>query len=128
MITATSVRAWELDRTPYLVALVSAARDAGHEVLLIERPMPDAASVAALGKTFDIVAAPGGVAVEDAGGVVIDFEAADNRLLGAARTWRRVARSLEPAGPAALGPIAVGGFAYRPDRDPSGPWSGFPAV
>jgi salicylate biosynthesis isochorismate synthase/menaquinone-specific isochorismate synthase len=128
MITATSIRSWELDRTPDLVELVSAARDAGHEVLLIERPMPDAASVAALGKAFDIVAAPGGVAVEDAAGVVIDFEAADNRLLGAARIWRRLCESLEPAGPAALGPIAVGGFAYRPDRDPSGPWSGFPAL
>jgi isochorismate synthase len=128
VITATSVRAWELDRTPDLVELVSAARDAGHEVLLIERPMPDAASVAALGKAFDIVAAPGGVAVEDASGVVIDFEAADNRLLGAARIWGRLCESLVPAGPAALGPIAVGGFAYRPDRDPSGPWSGFPAL
>jgi salicylate biosynthesis isochorismate synthase/menaquinone-specific isochorismate synthase len=123
-----SIRAWELDRTPDLVEIVSAARDAGHEVLLIERPMPDAASVAALGKVFDIVAAPGGVAVEDAGGVVIDFEAADNRLLGAARIWRRLCESFEPAGPATLGPIAVGGFAYRPDRDPSGPWSGFPAL
>jgi len=129
MITATSLRAWELDRTPDLVELVSAARDAGHEVLLIERPMPDAASVAALGKAFDIVAAPGGVAVEDASGAVIDFEPADNRLLGASRIWRRLCESLEPAGPAAaLSPIAVGGFAYRPDRDPSGPWSGFPAV
>src|SRR6202521_792136 len=129
MLTATSLRAWELDRTPDLVELVSAARDAGHEVLLIERPMPDAASVAALGKAFDIVAAPGGVAVEDASGAVIDFEPADNRLLGASRIWRRLCESLEPAGPAAaLSPIAVGGFAYRPDRDPSGPWSGFPAV
>jgi isochorismate synthase len=128
VITAMSIRAWELDRTPDLVEIVNAARDAGHEVLLIERPMPDAASVAALGKVFDIVAAPGGVAVEDAGGVVIDFEAADNRLLGAARIWRRLCESFEPAGPAALGPIAVGGFAYRPDRDPSGPWSGFPAL
>jgi isochorismate synthase len=128
VITAMSIRAWELDRTPDLVEIVNAARDAGHEVLLIERPMPDAASVAALGKVFDIVAAPGGVAVEDAGGVVIDFEAADNRLLGAARIWRRLCESFEPAGPATLGPIAVGGFAYRPDRDPSGPWSGFPAL
>ena len=75
--------------------------------------MPDAASVAALGKAFDIVAAPGGVAVEDAGGVVIDFEAGDNRLLGAARIWRRLCESLQPATPSAVGPIAVGGFAYR---------------
>jgi salicylate biosynthesis isochorismate synthase/menaquinone-specific isochorismate synthase len=128
VITAASVHAWELDRTPDLVELVSAARDAGHEVLLIERPMPDAASVAALGKAFDIVAAPGGVAVEDAGGVVIDFEAGDNRLLGAARIWRRLCESLQPATPSAVGPIAVGGYAYRPDRDPTGPWSGFPAL
>jgi isochorismate synthase len=128
MITATSVRAWELDRTPDLVDVVSAARDAGHEVLLIERPMPDAASVAALGKAFDIVAAPGGVAVEDAGGTVIDFEVAENRLLGAARIWRRLCKSLEPSGPVGLSPIAIGGFAYRPDRDPSGSWSGFPAL
>ena len=66
MITATTVRTWELDRTPDLIDLVGAARDNGHEVLLIERPMPDAVSVAALGKAFDLVAAKGGVALEDA--------------------------------------------------------------
>ena len=64
MIATTAVRTWELDRTPDLVDLVSAARDAGHEVMLIERPMPDAVSVAALGRVYDIVAAPGGVALE----------------------------------------------------------------
>ena len=62
MIAATAVRTWELDRTPDLVDLVSSARDAGHEVMLIERPMPDAVSVAALGRVYDIVAARGGVA------------------------------------------------------------------
>ncbi len=121
MITATSVRTWELDRTPDLIDLVSAARDNGHEVLLIERPMPDAVSVAALGKAFDLVAAKGGVALEDASGKTIDFEAGADRLLAASRLWRRVCESLG-------GPIAVGGFAYRPDRDPGGPWSGFPAL
>src|SRR5260370_19169980 len=35
--------------------------------------------------------------------------------------WRRVGGSVGD-------PIAVGGFAYRPDRDPGGPWSGFPAL
>jgi isochorismate synthase len=128
VITAISVSAWELDRTPDLVDLVSAARDAGHEVLLVERPMPDAVSVAALGKAFDIVAAAGGVAVEDAGGAVIDFEPGDNRLLAAARAWRRLSKSLIPAGHAVATPMAVGGFAYSPGRDPSGPWSGFPAL
>ncbi|HEY4914684.1 MAG TPA: isochorismate synthase [Candidatus Dormibacteraeota bacterium] len=121
MITATSVRTWELDRTPDLVDLVSAARDNGHEVLLIERPMPDAVSVAALGKAFDLVAARGGVALENASGKVVDFEPGEDRLLAASRLWRRVAESLGDG-------IAVGGFAYRPDRDPGGPWSGFPAL
>jgi salicylate biosynthesis isochorismate synthase len=122
------VRTWELDRTPDLVDLVSAARDAGHEVLLIERPMPEAVSVAALGKAYDLVAVPGGVAMEDASGAVVDFEAGDNRLLAAARLWRRVRESMAPAGQVGNGAIAVGGFAYRPDRDPSGPWSGFSAL
>lgn len=128
MIAVAAVRTWELDRTPDLVDLVSAARDAGHEVLLIERPMPDAVSVAALGRAYDMVAAEGGVALEDAAGKVIDFEPGDDRLRAAARLWRRLRESLTPAGHAGAGPIAVGGFAYRPDRDPSGPWSGFPSL
>ena len=116
------VRTWELDRTPDLVDLVSAARDAGHEVMLIERPMPEAVSVAAIGRAFDIVASPGGVSLEDEAGRTIEEEKDDsgNRILAAARLWRRVAP--------AEGAIAVGGFAYRPDRDPGGAWSGFPAV
>ena len=121
MITSTSARTWELDRTPDLVDLVSAARDNGHEVLLIERPMPDAVSIAALGKAFDLVASKGGVALEDSGGKVVDFEAGADRLQAASRLWRRVCESLGS-------PIAVGGFAYRPDREPGGPWSGFPAL
>ena len=130
MITTSYVRSWELDRTPDLVDLVSAARDAGHEVLLIERPMPDAVSVAALGRAFDIVAARGGVAVENADGVVVDFEAGDDRVLAASRVWRRLSKSLVPtsAGVPATGAVAVGGWAYRPDREPGGPWSGFPAL
>jgi salicylate biosynthesis isochorismate synthase/menaquinone-specific isochorismate synthase len=128
VIAATAVRSWELDRTPDLVDLVSAARDAGHEVLLIERPMPDAVSVAALGRVYDIVAARGGVALEAAAGNVIDFEPGDDRLHAASRLWRRLRESIAPGGPIGAGPIAVGGFAYRPDRDPGGPWSGFPAL
>ena len=90
MIAATAVRTWELDRTPDLVDLVSAARDAGHEVLLIERPMPDAVSVAALGRAYDMVAASGGVALENPSGQVVDFEPGDDRLPAAARLWRRL--------------------------------------
>ena len=96
--------------------------------MLIERPMPDAVSVAALGRVYDIVAAPGGVALELATGEMVDFEPGDDRLLAAARLWRRLRENMAPAGPIGTGPIAVGGFAYRPDRDPGGPWSGFPAV
>jgi isochorismate synthase len=130
MITAVEVRIRELDRTPDLVDLVSAARDAGHEVLLIERPMPDAVSVAALGRAYDIVAARGGVALEDATGKTLGFEPGEDRVLAASRLWRRLASSLRgpDAGLPATGLVAVGGFAYRPDRDPGGPWSGFPAL
>lgn len=127
MIATTPVRTWELDRTPDLVDLVGSVRDAGHEVLLIERPMPDAVSVAALGRAFDIVAASDGVVVEDASGAVVDREPGEDRLLAAARMWRRLGGSIS-AGATAAAPIAVGGFAYRPDRDPGGPWSGFPAL
>ena len=119
MITAVKLRGRELDRTPDLVELVSAARDAGHEVMLIERPMPEAVSVAAIGRALDLVATAGGVALEDANGRRIDFEGGQNRILAAARLWQRIASS---------DAIAVGGFAYRTDRDPGGAWSGFPAL
>src|SRR2546430_7541610 len=88
MIAATKIRGRELDRTPDLVDLVTAARDAGHEVMLIERPMPDAVSVAAIGRVLDIVAAKGGVGLEDSNGKTIDFESGDNRILAASRLWR----------------------------------------
>jgi salicylate biosynthesis isochorismate synthase/menaquinone-specific isochorismate synthase len=101
------------------VDLVTAARDAGHEVMLIERPMPDAVSVAAIGRALDIVAAPKGVAVENADGTTLDFEPGENRLLAASRLWSRIASS---------DALAVGGFAYRTDREPGGAWSGFPAL
>jgi menaquinone-specific isochorismate synthase len=119
MKTQTSLRTWELDRNPDLVDLVSAARDAGHEVMLVERPMPDAVSVAAIGRALDLVAVDGGVAVEDAHGRRVDHEPGDNRVLAAARLWERTASS---------DALAVGGFAYRPDRDPAGAWAGFPAL
>ena len=125
-----TIRKWELERTPDLVDLVDAARDSGHEVALIERPMPDAVSIAAIGRAFDIVAVRGGVGLENGEGRQIDFEPGDDPILAASRLWHRLAVQLgaRPGAPAATGPVAVGGFAYRPDREPGGPWSGFPAL
>ena len=133
-ITAPAVQVRELDRTPDLVDLVAGARDSGHEVLLIERPMPDAVSIAALGRAYDIVASRDGAALEDASGKVIDRELGTNRILAASRLWKRLREQLRVDGraasdlPPATGALAVGGFAYRPDREPAGAWAGFPAL
>jgi salicylate biosynthesis isochorismate synthase len=131
-LAVMSLTVRELDRTPDLVGLAGAARDAGHEVLLIERPMPDAVSVAGIGTAYEIVGAPDGVALEDASGAVVDSAAGHNRVQAAARMWRRLREMLRGqeggALPPGAGPIAIGGFAYRTDRDPSGPWSGFPSL
>ena len=115
------MRPRELDHTPDLVELVSAARAAGHEVMLVERPMPDAVSVAGVGRRYDLVSTPGGAALEDAAGRRLDAEAGPDRLAAAARLWRRLA-AREP------GLVAIGGFAFDPARDPDGAWRGFPAV
>jgi len=130
-LAASAISVRELDRTPDLVDLVSGARDAGHEVLLIERPMPDAVSIAAIGRAYDIVAAHDGVALEDAEGNVVDREVGADRLAAASVLWKRLSAHLGGAAqvtPPATGAVAVGGFAYRVDRDPAGPWSGFPAL
>jgi isochorismate synthase len=119
LIAATTVRLHELDRTPDLADLITSARDGGHEVMLIERPMPDAVSVAAIGRVLDVVATEGGVAVEDPEGNRIDFEGGQDRILAAARLWRRIALP---------DTLAIGGFAYRPDREPLGAWAGFPSL
>src|SRR5207247_922232 len=57
----------------------------------------------------------------EASGILVrhHFERTDDLSLTASRLWRRHA---------APEMIAVGGFAYHPDREPGGPWSGFPAL
>src|SRR2546428_11499035 len=109
VITTTTIRTRELDRTPDLVDTIAAARDAGHEVMLIERPMPDAVSIAAIGRALDIVASPGGVSVEDADGKTTAFEPGENRLLAASRLWLRIA---------SRDALAGGGLGYPTDREP----------
>jgi len=111
----------ELDRTPDLAELVAAARAAGHEVMLVERPMPDAVSVAGIGRRLDLVSTPDGAALEDGAGRRLDVEAGEDRLAAAARLWRRAGRWTD-------GQLAVGGFAFDPGRDPGGAWRGFPAL
>ncbi len=120
----------ELAGSPDLASLAGAARDLGHEVVLVERPMPDAVSVLGIGRALEIVSAPGGVRAETAGGEVLEFESGP-ALAAAAVLWTRLAGSLAADGEAGLpgtGPLALGGFAFRPDREPAAPWEGFPAV
>lgn len=120
----------ELEGTPDLIDLVSAARDAGHEVLLVERPMPDAVSIAGIGRRYDLVSSPRGVALEDAQGRCLDEEPGTDRLQAAGRLWRRFTARLQApvTAPPATGLVAVGGFAFDTRREPGGPWLGFPAV
>jgi len=122
----------ELRRTPDLVDLLGAARDAGLEVMLVERPMPDAVSVLGIGRRFDVLSTPTGAAVEDASGRTLDEEAGSDRLAAAARLWWRL-RAREGAsgaapGPPATGLVAIGGFAFDPSRQPGEPWRGFPGL
>jgi isochorismate synthase len=111
----------ELDRTPDLADLVAAARAAGHEVMLVERPMPDAVSVAGIGRRLDLVSTADGAALEDAAGRCLDAERGEDRLAAVARLWRRLAEREDDL-------VAIGGFAFDPARDPAGAWRGFPAV
>jgi isochorismate synthase len=119
----------ELAHTPDLVELVGRARGAGLDAMLFVRPMPDAASVAGVGRRFEIVSTPGGAAVEDASGALVDREQDPHPLRAAVRLWARLAPRLGGPGPQpATGPLALGGFAWDPAREPDPPWDGFPAV
>jgi hypothetical protein len=55
------VKPLALEGTPDLLELASAARDAGHDVVLLERPMPDAVSMVGIGRRYDLVSSPSGV-------------------------------------------------------------------
>lgn len=120
----------ELPGSPDLAALAGVARDSGHEVILVERPMPDAVSVLGIGRALEIVSVPGGVRAESASGEVVAFEAGPP-LAAASVVWSRIADEVvaedEPGLPG-TGPLVLGGFAFDPTREPAAPWDGFPAV
>ena len=120
----------ELPGSPDLATLAGIARDLGHEVILIERPMPDAVSVLGIGRALEIVSDAGGVRAENASGEVIGAEAGP-ALAAAAVLWRRLSANLvaedEPGLPG-TGLVALGGFAFDPATAPGPPWEGFPGV
>lgn len=120
-----------LGSNPDLARLASQARDAGLEVMLIERPMPDAVSLVAVGRLWDIVSGPAGVRLESPSGEILDEERGGDRVAAAARLWRRLCPrfTVEASpGPPGTGPMAVGGFAFDPAREPGHPWLGFPGL
>ncbi len=123
------------------MALVAAGRDRGHLATVIERPMPEAVSVAAVGSVAELVSSGGTVRLETAAGRPLGPVTrvpstarpgeVSRAVRQAARLWERWAASGSGAGDPGLpgtGLLGAGGFAFRPDRDPSGAWSGFPAL
>ena len=92
--------------------------------------MPDAVSIVGIGRRYDLVSAPDGVALEDAEGRRVEAEPGGDRLAAAGRLWRRLASRVGAAapGPRGTGLVALGGFAFDPRREPGEPWGGFPAL
>lgn len=124
-----------MDEPLDLVDLGARARDAGHEVALWQRSATGATSLLGIGRRFEIVWCPGGAALLDAAGERQDDERDPDHLAAAARLWDRFVelQRAEPSTdgsprPPGTGLVALGGFAFAPDREPEHPWSGFPPV
>jgi menaquinone-specific isochorismate synthase len=115
----------ELARSTSLVDAVAQARDSGWEALLFNDPTLDGTGVAGIGKIIDIVSVIGGAQVESADGEILDRELDDNRVRAVAKLWQRLT---ETQGGDTTPVLGIGGFAFRPDRDPAPPWGGFPAA
>jgi salicylate biosynthesis isochorismate synthase len=93
-------------------ALAFASRRAGEPWFCFEQPDRDGAALAALGSVREIRTR--GAA----------------RFKDAATAWRELAANAEagvPDGPAAAGPVAVGGFAFAPEGGAARHWQGFAA-
>lgn len=130
MTTPAVVASRELEGSPDLAELAGAARDAGLPVALLERPVPDAVSIAGIGVAFEIVSRPGGATLEDGSGNRLDDEPGPV-LTAASALWRRLSARLALEGDPGLpatGLAALGGFAFLPESRPEGAWAGFPGV
>src|SRR5205807_1619507 len=91
---------------------------------------PDAVSLVGIGRRLDLVSNSAGVALEDEQGNQLDEEPGLDRLAAAGRLWARLAAATGDSGSPAAGTglVALGGFAFEPGREPSGPWGGFPGL
>ncbi len=98
--------------------------------MLLERPLPDAVSILGLGRSYDLVATVEGVALATAAGTRLDEEPGHRRLAAAGRLWRRFTsdQAVEEEALPGTGRVALGGFAFDPDREPEAPWLGFPSL
>ncbi len=130
-------RTRELPGSPDLAALTARARDRGWDGALIERTLPDAVSLAALGRTLELVGDGASTWAEDERGRRLGPgsgvpAAAGAGVAGLGAAWRGVADAawaLDDPGVPATGVVAVGGFAFRDGRPPpEGVWAGFPTT
>ncbi|HUY96203.1 MAG TPA: isochorismate synthase [Verrucomicrobiae bacterium] len=119
----------ELPGSPDLGLLAARARDAGWDGAVVERTVPEAVSVAAVGRALELVT--------DSTGTYLEVDRQRQRVgpatggIGLGRAWRELAASalvLDDPGMPATGLVAIGGFAFSPERLPQGPWAGFPGA
>jgi isochorismate synthase len=126
VVTQLRARRIPIDRDADLCALAARCRDAGADVVLFDDPSDGATAALGIGRLFDIVGDAEGARIESAAGEVLGRDGGPGRLAATARLWHRLAETVEAEERDAV--VAVGGFAFRPDRDPRHPWAGFPSA
>ncbi|HVA22247.1 MAG TPA: isochorismate synthase [Candidatus Micrarchaeia archaeon] len=109
---------------------------------MVERTLPDAVSIAAIGRVLELVGDGAATWAEDGRGRRLPLSGGDpgtgahgvsggSGAAGLSRAWRSwtaAATALDDPGLPATGQVALGGFAFRPERTPAGAWAGFPAA
>ncbi len=111
--------------TPDLIDVLASARDAGLEAALIEHPEPDSTSLVGVGLAAELIGDLSGGWLADGHGNELGRELHSDPLLGVAKLWRDLCSRGVPD---TLHAVAIGGFAFRRDRQPGPPWAGFPPV